>query len=809
VRELPSGIVTFLFTDIEGSTRLLHELGDGYAAALSEHRRHLREAFSRHGGVEVDTQGDAFFVVFASAKEAVLAARQGQEALASGPIRVRMGLHTGQAQLSEEGYVGLEVHKGARIAASGHGGQVLLSQATRKLVKGDLRDLGEHRVKDFNEPVWIFQLGDERFPPLKTISNTNLPRPVSSFVGRERELGEVVALLQNGGRLVTLSGPGGSGKTRLAIEAATELVPEHRNGVFWVALAALRDPRLVTDTIAQTIGAKENLIAHIGEREMLLVLDNFEQVVEAAPELSGLLLGCPNLTMLVTSRELLRVQGEFEYAVPPLADADAVGLFCARAQLDRSEEIIELCRRLDNLPLAVELAAARTKVLSPAQILKRLSQRLDLFKGGRDAEARQQTLRATIEWSYDLLTEAEQRLLAQLAVFAGGCTLEAAEEVAGADLDTLQSLVEKSLLRYTHERFWMLETIREYAAERLEQTDDFEARRRHARFYSLLGESLREEFSDGHPEATARMAAEDANFQASLSWAAEAGEPQLVFSFVWSLWRFWLDRGRVREGERWARWVIEAGDRLPPQERVWGLFGAGELARFVGDLETAVRVKYETLAIFSALSETRWVAANLADLADIISGQGDITKARALADEALAVRRTLGAPFGVAHALVTRALIEFRGGEYGAARRLFEESLQLWRTAGSVSDEAGTELMLGECDRRLGDLRAARKRLRCALQHLLALERRSLIPEALQEIAAAYLIEQPTRAASLLGASERLLAEMGLPRWDRRDYETSLSRLRDLLGEDGFDTAWQAGLAMPDDETLAHALSMD
>jgi tetratricopeptide (TPR) repeat protein len=448
-------------------------------------------------------------------------------------------------------------------------------------------------------------------------------------------------------------------------------------------------------------------------------------------------------------------------------------------------------------------------VLSPAQILTRLSQRLDLFTGGRDAEARQQTLRATIEWSYDLLTEDEQRLFAHLAVFADGCTLEAAEEVAGADLGTLQSLVEKSLLRHTHERFWMLETIREYAAERLGQTDDFEARRRHARFYSLLGESLREEFSDGHPEATARMTAEDANFQASLSWAAEAGEPQLVFSFVWSLWRFWRDRGRVREGERWARWVIETGDRLPPQERVWGLAGASELVRFVGDLETAVRVKYETLAIFRALGETRWVAANLADLADIISGQGDITKARALADEALAVRRTLGAPFGVAHALGTQASIEFRGGEYEAARRLFEESLDLWRTAESISEQAATELMLGECDRRLGDLRPARERLRRALQLLLGLEMRSAIPEVLQEIAGAYLIEQPTRAATLLAASERLRAEMGLPRWDRGDYETSVSRLRDLLGEEAFDTAWQAGLAMPDDETLAHALSMD
>jgi class 3 adenylate cyclase len=452
--DLPSGTVTFLFTDVEGSTRLLHELGtEGYANALAEHRRLIREACAAGGGVEVDTQGDAFFFAFPTAPAALAAAREMTEALAMAPTQVRIGLHTGTPLLTDEGYVGEDVHLGARVAATGHGGQVLVSSSTAAVIEPSnsllqgtaLTHLGEHRLKDIAQAVSIFQLGEGSFPPLKTISNTNLPRPASSFVGRGAELAEVLSRIEAGGRLVTLTGPGGSGKTRLALEAATTLVPDYKAGVFWVGLGSLRDPALVAETIAQVLGVKDGLAEHIGERELLLLLDNLEQVIEAASELSALLTACPNLTLLVTSRELLRVQGEVEYPVPPLAEPEAVTLFCERSQLEPSEEISELCARLDNLPLAVELAAARTKALSPAQILERLSQRLDLLKGGRDADPRQQTLRATIEWSYDLLSPEEQFLFRRLSVFAGGCTLEAAEEVVDADLDTLQSLVEKSL----------------------------------------------------------------------------------------------------------------------------------------------------------------------------------------------------------------------------------------------------------------------------------------------------------------------------------------------------------------------------
>src|SRR6266851_7299934 len=297
--DLPTGTVTFLFTDVEGSTKLLHELGaEAYAEELADHRRIVRKACAAEDGVEVDTQGDAFFFAFPSAPGATAAALAITDALAEGRIHLRIGLHTCASLVTDEGYVGDDVHFAARVAASGHGGQVLLSKSARELVDGvSLTDLGEHRLKDIEGVIPIYQLGKKSFPPLKTISNTNLPRPASSFVGREREQSEVVRELRDGARLLTLTGPGGSGKTRLAIEAAAELVPEFKAGVFWVGLSARRDPALVTATIAQTLGAKREIADHIGERDLLLLLDNFEQVVEAAPQIAALVEACPNLKL--------------------------------------------------------------------------------------------------------------------------------------------------------------------------------------------------------------------------------------------------------------------------------------------------------------------------------------------------------------------------------------------------------------------------------------------------------------------------------------------------------------------------------
>jgi class 3 adenylate cyclase len=408
-RDLPSGTVTFLFSDIEGSTRLLNELGpNGYADALAEHRRIIREAFAAHGGVEVDTQGDAFFVVFSEAPEALRAAHEAQEALADGPIRVRMGLHTGEPTLTDEGYVGVDVHAGARIAAAAHGGQVIFSKRTRELAEDALAvtDLGEHRLKDLTHPVWIYQLSDEIFPPLKTLSNTNLPSPASSFLGRERELAEAAAVLESS-RVVTILGPGDAGKTRFSIELASRLLDRFPNGVFWVPLATIREPALVIESAARTLGSKNGLAEHIGERHMMLLLDNLEQVIDASPQLADLAEACPNLTLLVTSRELMRIRGERPYALPPLEADEGVALFTERAGVDATDAVIELCRRLEGLPLAIELAAARATVLTPEQLVGKLRERLDFLRGGRDADPRQQTLRATIEWSHDLLTDDE------------------------------------------------------------------------------------------------------------------------------------------------------------------------------------------------------------------------------------------------------------------------------------------------------------------------------------------------------------------------------------------------------------------
>jgi predicted ATPase/class 3 adenylate cyclase len=743
-RDLPSGTVTFLFTDIEGSTKLLHELGaDRYSKALAEHRRILREAFTSHGGVEVDTQGDAFFVAFPTASGALEAAIESREALASGPIRVRMGVHTGTPHISDEGYVGQDVHKGARIAAAGHGGQVLLSQETRELARVDVTELGEHRLKDFDEPVWIFQLGSERFPPLKTISNTNLPRPASSFVGRDKEVDEVVALLRDDARLLTLTGPGGSGKTRLSIEAAAEVVPEFKSGVFWVGLAPLRDPALVADTISQTLGAKEGLADHIAERELLLLLDNFEQVVDAAPELSALLASCPSLRLLVTSRELLRVQGEVEYPVPPLARPDAVELFCTRSRLEANETIAELCRRLDDLPLAVELAAARTSVLSPAQILERISKRLDLLKGGRDADPRQATLRATIEWSYELLDDEERRLFARLAVFAGGCTLGSAEEVVDADLDVLQPLVDKSLVRHTEDRFWLLETIREFATERLERSGEAdEVRLRHARHFAVLAEEpepmQRKYYTPWHD----RLESEHDNLRAALDGLEASGETQAVLQMAGALREFWEIGGHFFEGRRRLERALAADDR-PTPARAKALIAVGELAGATGH-DRAVR---------------RW------------------------AEQALVLNRRLGDAWGVAYSLRLLGLAAAEEGDFAQARELAEEGVRLFERVDDERYAMATTRVLAWACYELGDREHARELHEGNLARARAVDDESTEATTLGSIATMFAVPagQTADAISMLRQSLAIWRDLG----DRMMTAVDLCRLAEALAVAG------------------------
>jgi predicted ATPase/class 3 adenylate cyclase len=820
-RDLPSGTVTFFFTDVEGSTRLLQEVGAAaYADALAEHRRILRHVFSAHGGIEVDTQGDAFFVAFATAPAALDAADEALTALARSRIRVRIGIHTGTGHVTQEGYVGEDVHKGARIAAAGHGGQVLLSKETRELVAVEVTDLGEHRLKDFAEPVWLFQLGSEPFPPVKTISNTNLPRPASSFVGRQREVAEVTALLRDGARLVTLSGPGGSGKTRLAIEAAAELVPQFKNGVFWVGLAALRDPELVTETVAQMLGAKDGLAEEIGERELLLLVDSFEQLADAAPELADLLEVCPNLCLMVTSRELLRVRGEVVYPVLPLAEPEAVELFCARARLEPDKTMAELCRRLDSLPLAVELAAARTSVLSPAQILERLSERLDLFRGGRDAEARQETLRATIGWSHELLGEEEKRLFARLAVFAGGCTLAAAEEVAGARLDPLQSLVDKSLLRHNKERFWMLETIREYALERLEESGEgASVRRSHAGHFLALAQEAEPHLRQESSEWLDRLEPEHDNARAALDHLEATGEHELALLLAAAMWWFWSLSGNVREGRRRLERAL-AGDERSTATRAYALMGAADLALDTGDKASSRLRGEEALAQFRMLEDQWGAAFSLLILGLISAFEDDWQNAQPRFEESARLFGELADEHWALQAIRRLAWSYEELGDLERARAIQEEMLRRARASSDEFLEAKALSALAQYaldegrvdDAVLSNLEEAHRIYRGRRSH----HDRYWDAILVCRFARALALEgRAAAAAQLLACFESLVEEMRaesgsalVESWVVRMNEVTLTAIRDRLESAAIAEAWKQGRALTADEAVALTLDL-
>jgi predicted ATPase len=807
--DLPSGSVTFLFTDVEGSTRLLHALGaEAYADALAEHRRVIREACASHGGVEVDTQGDAFFFAFAGAPDAVAAASSFTDALRAGPISVRVGLHTGTPLVTEEGYVGEDVHFAARVAAVAHGGQVVVSQATAELVDAELRDLGEHRLKDVADAVSIHQLGQASFPPLKTISNTNLPRPASSFLGREEELAQVLSLIADGARLLTLTGPGGTGKTRLSIEAAATLVPQYKAGVFWVGLAPLRDPGLVTETIAQTLGAKDSLAAHIQDRELLLLLDNFEQVVEAVPELSRLLEACPNLTLLVTSRELLRVDGEVEYPVPPLATREAVDLFCERSRLEPSDEIAELCARLDSLPLALELAAARTKALTVAQILERLSGRLDLLEGGRDADPRQQTLRATIEWSYDLLSTEEQQLFARLAVFAGGCTLEAAEEVAQADLDLLQSLVEKSLLRFTEGRYWMLETIREYASERLRASGAGDVvAGHHAEFFARLAELAAPALQGSRGQAAwlGRVDPESRNISAGIVWASRM-RPRLALELTGNIWRFWWYRAHLHEGYQHTIAVLEADDGSDSKLRLKVLEAACYLAYRRGDTDALSAWCDHALELARRTEDRVAEGVFRNQLALLETARGSHERALEHLEES--ARLLDGDPYA-RYPLGNIGLDALRAGEAERAAAVFEDVLEMDRSSGDEHHLAGVLAWLGLSYGLIGREAEARSYARESLEVVRALSADE--GAAMSLLVTAYLTagSRPEQAATVLGGADAILERVGA---QRREMVVGMyGRLRadvqERLGADGFALAYQRGHGLSLDDALLAALA--
>ena len=818
-RDLPTGTVTFLFTDVEGSTELLHELGaKGYAEALAEHRRILREAFADHGGVEVDTQGDAFFYAFPTAPGALEAAAEATEALSPGPIRVRIGLHTGTPHLAEEGYVGTDVHRAARIASSGHGGQVLVSASTAFLLEPSntvlLVDLGLHRLKDLSAPERIYQLGGDDFPPLKTLYQTNLPVPATPLLGREHELAEVLGLLADA-RLLTLTGPGGTGKTRLALQAAAEASERYPDGVFWVPLAPLRDPELVLDSAGQALGAKNGLAEHIADKRLLLLFDNFEHVVDAADGLSELLAACPKLHLLVTSRELLRVPGEQAYPVPPLEPQDGRELFLTRAlavkpDFAADEAVPELCARLEQLPLALELAAARVRVLSPEQLLDRLAGRLDLLKAGRGVDPRQQTLRATIEWSHDLLDEEEQRLFARLAVFAGGCTLETAEAVCDADLDTLQSLVDKSLVRVREgERFWMLETIREYATERLEASGEGDhLRRRHADYFLALAEEAAPNTRMYSAEWIERLEHEHDNLRAALDYLAASGESELVLQLAGALSDFWHHGGHVAEGRHRLESALSVEER-PTAARARALNGAAGMVYGGGDAAAAKSIAERALALYRQLGDMRGAAEALNALCVACIEEGDFERAQQFGEESLDLFVQVGDDEFAAAATRTLAFTYYSRGDIERARTLHEENLHRARARGFKGTEAGT---LGSLAIIAVDQGRVEDAFALVKENLLAWREIGSLQDVAQGLCRAAKVlavfgGKADTSARLLSCFEGLREQIGVSEaWVGRMNERTITSIRTHLDEAAFAEAWEQGRTLTADEAVALAL---
>ncbi len=800
--ELPTGTVTFLFTDIEGSTKLLQELGDEYAEVLADHRRALREAWRRHDGIEVDTQGDAFFVAFARASDAVAAAADAQRAFAGDPVRVRMGLHTGEPVRADEGYVGYDVHRAARIAAAAHGGQVLLSQATADLAGADMRDLGLHRLKDLSAPERLFQLGTDDFPPLKTLHETNLPVPATPFLGREQELDQIATLLRRYDvRLVTLTGPGGSGKTRLALQAAAAAADDYDHGVWWVPLSSLADPALVATAASQALGSEDELSTTVGDKRLLLVLDNFEHLVDAAADVAETIGSCPYLTVLVTSREPLHIDGEWEVAVDPLREREAVELFVQRAAAVRSGfaangEVAEICRHLDCLPLAIELAAARVKALALPALLQRLEQRLPLLAGGsRSAPERQRTLRATIAWSYELLLPVEQATFAQLAVFAGGSTLEAAEEICGADVDAIASLVDKSLLRRSDDRYWMLQTIREYARELLEESGEGDAvRRRHAEHYLALAELAHGERFDPSLAWAQRLALEYDNLRAALDHLQDRA-PSHYLQLAGALGVFWDATSQFAEGaQRLEDALASARDDGPHTARALTYLGDLDVVR--GQFSAGLSRLEQAVELWHAIGdETRLLEARN-DLGWGLYQAGEKSRALELFEQNLELARNVG------HDTLLRYSLR------GVCQLLL--ATEDFERAEPLAQELDDDHYLADCAQHRRDYSLAEQHRRSALEDALTTGAESLqVTEIFGLAMIAAGLGRDEDAVRLEGAVETRWEELGIasrPRVLEAWRERDLGAARARLGEQRATAAFEQGHAMAWEEAVELAL---
>jgi len=870
--ELPSGTVTFLFTDIEGSTALWEQDRVAMAAAVARHMALLDAAIQAHGGIHFKTVGDAVQAAFPTAPDAISAALDAQRSLLAedwgelGPLRVRMAVHAGEAMVHDEEYQGPLLNRSARLLAIGHGAQILLSETAATLARDalpagtDLRELGEHRLPDLLEPECVFQLLHpdlpDAFPPLRTLETRphNLPTQATPFLGREREVAEVVALLRSSdARLVTLTGPGGTGKTRLALQAAAELLDAFPDGVFFVPLAALRDPELVPSAIASALGLRDQagqtpaqvVRETLAGKRLLLVLDNVEQVATSAPFVGELLAAARDLEVLATSRLPLRLRAEHEYPVTPLAlppasgtppeqllQYEAVRLFVERAQAVRAgftltpeiaPAVAEITRRLDGLPLAIELAAARVRLLPPAALLARLEKRLPLLTGGpRDAPARQQTLRDAIAWSYDLLAAGEQALFRRLSIFAGGFSLEAAEAVAnpGAELnvlDGLDRLSEHSLLRPVagtegEPRFVMLETIREYGLEQLAQSGEAEATRRaHTTFFLALVEEAEPKLTS--PEQLVwleRLEAEHDNLLAALSRAV-ISDAQVALRLVWGLAWFWYFRGNLREGRAWLERALAASGDPGPLHA--GAFAAtGRLARHLGDYGGAITLLERSLELARSFQDRRAEALALHELGALAGlAEGDAAREVALTEASLALWRELGDSWGTARTLNNLGYEAYLQGDLDRAVSLLDEGVVLARAAGDrlvlgyIVDSRG---VVAEAQ---GELERATDLYREALTVAQQVSAPLVEAFALSSLAGMAARQgQPARAARMWGAASALRDAIGmrLPLEEEERFAGPVAAVRELLGEDAYAAAWEEGRAQPFDQVVAEALTV-
>jgi predicted ATPase len=816
VRGLPTGTVTFLFTDIEGSTRLLDELGEGYAEVLAEHHRVFRNAIEEHGGVEVDTQGDAFFVSFARASDAVAAASSAQDALAETGLRVRMGIHTGEPLLADTGYVGMDVHRAARVMSAGHGGQVVLSQTTRDLLDEtfELQDLGEHRLKDLSAPQRLFQLGLGEFPALKTLHQTNLPVQPTPLVGRDSELAEAGALLR-GNRLLTLVGPGGSGKTRLALQLAAEAVEDFEGGVFWVPLQAVADPRLVESTIAQNVGARDGVTEFLRGRKALLLLDNLEQVLAAAPDLAELLRETSGVKLLATSREPLNLAGEQRFPVDPLPDDDAITLFLERARavdpgFSTGPAVGEICRRLDGLPLALELAAARVSVLSAEDLATRLERALPLLTGGaRDVPERQRTLRGAIEWSYELLTEDEQRAFRSLAVFAGSFDLRAVLPVGGVDLDVLQSLTDKSLVRrWGSGRFGMLETIHQFAAERLSEAgEDGEVGRRHAEHFLAVAQSAKLAADDDGPGAPETARLELANLRGALQWAVDNRENELGVLLAVALARFWVSEAPF-EGDKWFEALLADPRNLDRGLRADALRDHGGVVYILGQFDRGMALYEESLALYRSLGDELGVAHMLHRLAVDAVRVGDLERGRSLTEEARSMASGVGAGREEALALATLGSIAFGEGNTDRAIELLGQSVEVAAEVGFAWWQGGRLLDLAEVAVEVGRSEDAEGWIRDGLAVLLPLRDRQLLVYGLAMLAAIEAERgHAERSGQLWGAVEAEEQRGAIGQWEsaREEFERTVLAQADANLQAGR----EAGRLLSLEDAVSLALSRE